>query len=409
MYENPYMGNQYIQQIPRYNGMQYQQMQQPVYQNPVQQAPTQQQAAAPQLIGRTVNSVDEITANDVPMNYPSLALPPYLGRQKFGTTKQDSLEIRYIVGENSQPVALKASNFDAQAPLRDIGGFKDIQNEMPFYRESYMVTEKEEQQYADYALAENSSLANQVLRQISKKPMNLIQGAMVVPERQIWELLAPADGVPKVTVNIEGKKYVVDYTTDNGTVHKKDHYIEISGTSDKWDAPETATPLDDLIKTRRDFAKKTGYSLTRFSMNTETFEMLLNAEDTKKQVLGITAYNGGIRVRQEDVLAYLRGYGIEIEVYDKMYVDESGVTQYFIPKNIISCQSAGVYLGDYVFGRTPEERSGSLANGNLSIVETGIAVYTYATEHPINTHCVVSMIGLPSFEGMNSVVVMKVA
>lgn len=151
----------------------------------------------------------------------SLALPPYLGRQKFGTTKQDSLEIRYIVGENSQPVALKASNFDAQAPLRDVGGFKDIQNEMPFYRESYMVTEKEEQQYADYASAENSSLANQVLRQISKKPMNLIQGAMVVPERQIWELLAPADGVPKVTVNIEGKKYVVDYTTDNGTVHKK--------------------------------------------------------------------------------------------------------------------------------------------------------------------------------------------
>ena len=229
----------------------------------------------------------------------SLALPPYLGRQKFGTTKQDSLEIRYIVGENSQPVALKASNFDAQAPLRDVGGFQDIQNEMPFYRESYMVTEKEEQQYANYASAENSSLANQVLRQISKKPMNLIQGAMVVPERQIWELLAPADGVPKVTVNIEGKKYVVDYTTDNGTVHKKDHYIEISGTSDKWDAPETATPLDDLIKTRRDFAKKTGYSLTRFSMNTETFEMLLNAEDTKKQVLGITAYNGGIRVRQE--------------------------------------------------------------------------------------------------------------
>ena len=339
----------------------------------------------------------------------SLALPPYLGRQKFGTTKQDSLEIRYIVGENSQPVALKASNFDAQAPLRDVGGFQDIQNEMPFYRESYMVTEKEEQQYANYASAENSSLANQVFRQISKKPMNLIQGAMVVPERQIWELLAPADGVAKVTVNIEGKKYVVDYTTDNGTVHKKDHYIEISGTSDKWDAPETATPLDDLIKTRRDFAKKTGYSLTRFSMNTETFEMLLNAEDTKKQVLGITAYNGGIRVRQEDVLAYLRGYGIEIEVYDKMYVDESGVTQYFIPKNIISCQSAGVYLGDYVFGRTPEERSGSLANGNLSIVETGIAVYTYATEHPINTHCVVSMIGLPSFEGMNSVVVMKVA
>ena len=155
----------------------------------------------------------------------SLALPPYLGRQKFGTTKQDSLSIRYIMGENSQPIALKASNFDAQAPLRDVGGFQDIQNKMPFYRESYMTTEEEEQTYADYQAAENSSLANQVLKQISKKPMMLIQGAMVVPERQIWELLAPADGVPKVTVNIEGKKYVIDYTADNGTKHKTDHFI----------------------------------------------------------------------------------------------------------------------------------------------------------------------------------------
>ena len=100
---------------------------------------------------------------------------------------------------------------------------------------------------------------------------------------------------------------------------------------------------------------------------------------------------------------------MEIEVYDKMYIDEDGNTQYFIPTNIVSAQSAGVYLGDYVFGRTPEERSGSTTDGNLSIVETGNAVYTYQTNHPINTHCVVSMIGLPTFEGMDSVVVMKVA
>ena len=318
----------------------------------------------------------------------SLGLAPYLGRTKFGTVKQDSLDLKFIKGKNGLPVALKASNFDAQAPLRDVGGFSDIQNEMPFYRESYMVSEKEEQEYDNYVDGNNSNMANQVLRQIAKKPLMLIQGAMVVPERQIWELLAPEDGVPKVTVNIEGKKYVVEYTTDSGAAHKKDHFIEISGGEDKWNVLATATPLDDLIQVRRDFAKKTGYSLTRFSMNTETFEMILKAEDTKKQVLGITAYNGGIRVRQADVLSYLREYGIEIEVYDK---------------------SAGVYLGDYTFGRTPEERSGSLTDGNLSLVETGVSVYSYTTNHPINTHCVVSMIGLPTFEGMDSVVVMKVA
>lgn len=338
----------------------------------------------------------------------TLGTAPYLGRTKFGTTKQDSLNLRFITGKNGLPVSLKATNFDAQAPLRDVGGFKDIQNKMPFYRESYMVTEEEEQEYANYQSAEGS-LAQQVLAQISKKPMNLIEGAMVVPERQIWSLLAATDGIPKVTVNIEGQTYDVEYTPDNGTEYKRDHFIDITGTAaDKWSAAATATPLADLIKVRRDFAKKTGYSLTRFTMNTATWEMVLAADDTKKQVLGITAYNGGIRLEDADVAKYLRARGIEVEVYDKIYIDESGNTQYFVPTGIVSAQSAGVYIGTYTFGRTPEERSGSLAKGDLSIVETGVAVYTYATEHPVNTHCVVSMIGLPTYEGMDSVVIMKV-
>lgn len=343
-------------------------------------------------------------------NYKAtLGLPPYLGRSKFGTVKQDSLDLRFITGKNGLPVALKASNFDAQAPLRDVEGFKDIQNSMPFYRESYMVTEKEEQDYANFASSANANMANQILAQIAKKPMNLIQGAEVVPERHIWSLLAPTDGVPKIDVNIEGTTYTIDYTADNGTAHKVDHFVDITGTADdKWSASATATPLDDMVEAKKEFAKKTGYSLTRFSMNTETWEMVLAAEDTKKQVLGIIAYNGGIRLQDSDVVRYLRERGIEIEVYDKIYLDESGNTQYFIPTGIVSAQSAGVYLGTYTFGRTPEERSGSLTDGNLSIVETGIAVYTYATNHPINTHCVVSMIGLPTFEGMDSVVVMKV-
>lgn len=339
----------------------------------------------------------------------TLGSAPYAGRLKFGTRKQDNLDLRFIKGKSGLPVSLKASAFDAQAELRDVGGFSDVQNEMPFYRESYMVTEREEQEYANYQNAENSSLANQVLREISKAPMTLIEGALTVPERQIWSLLAPVDGVPKIDVHIGKSHFTVDYTSDDGAEHKKDHFIEIKTATDKWDAPTTAKPLDDLIQAKRTFAKKTGYSLAIFTMNTETFEKLLEAEDTKKQVLGIAAYQGGIRVQQGQVVDYLKGYGIEIEVYDKLYIDPAdGQTKYFVPTGVICAQSGGVYLGDYVFGRTPEERSGSLTDGNLSIVETGIAVYTYATNHPINTHCVVSMIGLPTFEGMDSVVVMKV-
>ena len=355
---------------------------------------------------------EAFTARAIGINWDtykaSLGEPPYLGRTKFGTRKQEGLDLKFIKGKNGLPVSLKASNFDAKAPLRDAIGFSDIQNEMPFFRESYMVTEKEEQDYASYVNNTDSRYANQVLANIMKKPLDLIRGANVVPERMIWQLLAPSDGVPKITLNLNGEAFVIDYTADNGLAHKQDHFTELTGTS-KWDAPATATPLADLIDVKKTFSKKTGYSLTRFSMNTETWEMVLAAEDTKKQVLGMVAYQGGIRLEDSDVVKYLRGKGIEIEIYDKMYVAENGLTQYFIPTGVVSCQSAGVFLGEVVYGTTPEERSGNKASGNLSIVETGVAIYTYSTEHPINTHCVASEIVLPSFEGMDSVHVIKVA
>lgn len=341
----------------------------------------------------------------------SLGETPYLGRTKFGTRKQNGLDLGFIKGQNSLPVTLKGSAFDAQAPLRDGIGFSKIENEMPFFRESYMVTEKEEQDYATFLDAANESYANQVLANIVKKPLDLIRGALVVPERMIWQLLTPANGIPSINVIVDGdttKQYTIDYIeTSKQSTYADDHFVEIKGNS-QWKESATATPLDDLITTKRDFAKKTGYSLATFTMNTTTWEQLLACEDTKKQVMGAFAYSQGIRVRQSDVVAYLREYGINIEVYDKVYVGEDGDTHSFVPDGYVSAQADGVYLGDVVFGTTPEERSYDTANGSLSIVETGIAVATYTTPHPVNTHCVCSEIALPTFEGIDSVVTMNV-
>lgn len=132
----------------------------------------------------------------------TLGIAPYLGRSFFGTDKKIGLEMRFIKGRKGLPIALKPSSFDALAPLRDAIGFKDIQNEMPFFRESYMVSEKDEQEYMKYLDSENTALANQVLKEIMKNPMDLILGADVVPERMIWSLLAPADGIPRINLNV---------------------------------------------------------------------------------------------------------------------------------------------------------------------------------------------------------------
>lgn len=75
MYENPYLLNPYLQQRFYQQPQQYQQMQQ--LQQPTQQIqqPQFQSQQLPQLIGRPVNQVEEITANDVPMNAPYALFP----------------------------------------------------------------------------------------------------------------------------------------------------------------------------------------------------------------------------------------------------------------------------------------------------------------------------------------------
>ena len=341
----------------------------------------------------------------------SLGIAPYLGRSFFGTDKKLGIDLRFIKGRRGLPVALKASHFDAKAPLRDAIGFKDIQNEMPFFREAYMVSEKDEQEYMKYLETENSAYANQVLREIMKNPMELVLGADVVPERMIWQLMAPTDGVPRITVAIDGgATYDIDYTSDDGAEYKAKNYLALEGTN-LWSAADTATPIQDLVDAQEQHRMNHGEELSTFIMNQKTWKQLVNAEDTKKQVLGVTAYTAGISIKDKDVKSFLLdNYGITVLVYNKLYVNEAGASKTFIPDGVVTGVAGNAnMLGTVWYGTTPEERSGSLANGTLSIVNTGVSIYTYTTEHPVNTHCVVSEITLPSYENMDSVFVMKVA
>lgn len=342
----------------------------------------------------------------------SLMLPPYLGRSFFGTNKKAGLTLKYIMGSGKNPVALKASNFDAQAPLREGIGFKDIQNEMPFFREAHKITEREEQDYMSFVESNNFEYADQILREIMKNPLDLVRGANVVPERMIWSLMAPADGIPKINVMIAGKDpYEIAYTADNGAAYKATNFMQITATADKWSSVASATPIQDLIAARKQHRGNRGENLTTFIMNENTWEMLCECDDTKKQLLGMVAYsNGEILTDAEAKARLMSKFGIEVLVYNLLYIDESGVNRPFIPDGVVTALPSTVTtLGTVWYGTTPEERSGDMAGGNLSIVETGVALYTYVTDHPQNTHYICSEIVLPSYEGMESVFVLKVA
>lgn len=336
--------------------------------------------------------------------------PPYLGRALFGTMKQQGLDLKFIKGQNGMVTELKASAFDALAPLRDPIGFKTIENEMPFFRESYMVSEKDRQDYTSYLA--NDDYARQILQNIMLRPIDLIRGADVVPERMIWQLLAPTDGIPRISIEVEGdanQQYYINYTADNGTAWKAANYTALSGTS-LWTAAATATPIADIIAMQKKQENAHGQVIDTVIMNSTTWGYVVAAEDTKKQVMGAIAYNAGIMLNDADVVSFLRNnYGISIVVYNKKYQSATGTARTFIPDGMVVGLSRAVKLGDVVYGTTPEELDGDKTSGEIAVVNTGVAVNTYYTNHPVQQHCVVSEIVLPSYPNMDSVCLMKTA
>lgn len=332
--------------------------------------------------------------------------PPYLGRALFGTRKQQGLNLKFIKGQSGMVVELKASAFDALAPLRDPIGFTSIENEMPFFRESYMVSEKDRQEYISYLA--NDDYARQVLQNIMLRPLDLIRGADAVAERMIWNLLAPTDGIPRIPIRVDdGTNYNIDYTADNGAAWQSTNYTVLSGTS-LWTAASTATPLADIIAMQKKQEDNHGNVIDTIIMNSTTWGYVLAAEDTKKQVMGAIAYNAGIMMNDSDVVAFLRNnYGINVIVYNKKYQNTVGTVVPFIDNGMVVGLDIGTKLGDVVYGTTPEELDGDKSIGEIAVVNTGVAVNTYYIPHPVQMHCVVSEIVLPSYPQMDNVCLMK--
>lgn len=339
----------------------------------------------------------------------TLGIAPYLGRSYFATQKIPGLELKWIKGRKGLPVSLTASNYDALPTLREPIGFSEMESEMPFFREAYLVKEKDIQMYNSYLSSAESEYAQQILANTMLQPMDLIMGADVVPERMIWQLLTPPDGSPKISIHSNNVRY--DYDYDKSGKYKTDHFIELKG-NDMWSNPATATPIADLTQAQEQQESVTGEKLTTFQMNQKTWKQLVGADDTRKQVQGAIAYQQGMMLKDSEVKEFLlSNYGITILVYNKLYIGEDKAQHTFIPDGIISAISDGVAtLGTVNYGVTPHERVGSILLGNLSIVNTGVVVYTYTEGEPIvRENCLVEEIVLPSYENMDSTFVLKVS
>ena len=312
---------------------------------------------------------------------------PMLGETLFPSQTQLGLELSWNKAAGGLPVALTPSAFDTKATLRDRLTFGKLITEMPFFRESMRVGEKERQQLIMLLNGNNSEAIKPIIAKIYDDAKNLVDGASVQFERMRMQLLYTG----KIAIKDRNAPYDLDYKL------KAAQKTTITDTAKKWAQTETATPISDIIGWQDDMEDATGVRPTRAICTRKTWGYLL----TNKQIRMDISATGTIVVTDAILKSYLMDkIGLSIQVYNKKFaLTVGGASQPFFPDDVFTLIPEGS-LGTSWYGTTPEEAD--LMSGNnaaqVQIVNTGVAITTYQEVHPVNTVTVVSAIMLPSFE-----------
>lgn len=328
----------------------------------------------------------------------------YLGAGLFPARKKMGLDLKWIKTSKGLPVSLSPSNFDAVSTLRSREGFKMTEKEMAFFRESMLVKEIDEQEIMRVQDSSDPYAAD-VLSRIFEDANTLIEGAKVVPERMIMQLLSPADGSPKISIEANGATYAYNYDPD-GT-YKTKNFASLTTDTDKWSDTTNSDPMDDVSVALDAVEAETGERPSIMIVSRKTMDYL---KQNKKIKSAILAQNATANIFMDDNRVkeiFSNELGINIVVYSKQYKNEAGTAAKFYPDGFATLIPNGA-LGNTWYGTTPEERTlmGS-KDADVSIVNTGVAVAVTVSNDPVQTKTTVSEIVLPSYERMDSTYVIK--
>lgn len=350
---------------------------------------------------------DIVTANEIADYYeePAGNRVPYLGETLWPNDRIAGLELSWIKSYGGLPVSLRASAFDANAVVRDRIGFDRMVTEMPFFRESMIIGERERQELLKALQTNNASYYQPIINRIYDDATNLLDGARVVPERMRMQLLST------------GRISILDASTRQQLEYdyklSDEQQITFSGT-DQWSDPDAK--IIQAIRTAQDNREQqTGERPTRAICTLKTWNYLLANAEIRRAIQPLANPNAPIdNVALRTYL--LNQLGLTVQTYDKPYetinADGSLSTHKFFPDDVFTLIPAGT-LGKTYYGTTPEEADLQGAvnpNAQVRILNGGVALVT-KTEYgpPVNVQTVVAEIVLPSFEAANRIYIMNVA
>lgn len=328
---------------------------------------------------------------------------PYAGEKLFGTSKQYDLTLSMFKGSKGLPVALKPSTFDAKATIRPRIGVSKLETEIPFFRESFKLTEKDRRQLVAFRASAPDLFAS-IIEHIYDDSNNLVEGALAVNEQMRWSLLTD------MTITVSSNEADYDYDFDPSNSWHTDNFVQLSGTS-VWTDFVNSNPLEDLQTGIDAVANKTGDTITKLYMNKVTFGYLRQNKNIKD---AITVNNNSFATVSKIRDLLLSELGVTVELYDKQFqkTQDNGtlVTEKFLKDGYVVMLPDG-QIGTTVFAYTPEEiDAAALENkgADVAVVETGVTLTSIIHEHPVTSEIICSELCLPTMEKADSVYVIKV-
>lgn len=316
---------------------------------------------------------------------------PFLLEAFFPADKQLGLELSWIKGANKSPVALQLSAFDAKAIPLSRAGFKELKTDMPFFKNSMNIDEKQRQQLNTLIQTGNQTMIDIATKRVFDDKTSLMENADIA--REIMRAQLVTTGVVNIASNGQSFEYNYNIPDDNKKTYN-------------WTTVATADPIANIIAMQDIVETATGERPTKLVMNLTTFNLIgkTNAVKNAVYVFG----DGKVTVGRNKVKEYIKQEtSCDVFIYDKGYVNDSGVFTKFIPDNVVSLLPDMV--GKTWFGTTPEESD--LMNDpkvEVSIVDVGVAITTSKETDPVNVMTKASMICLPSGEFADRMVIASI-
>ena len=317
-----------------------------------------------------------------------------VGTQLFPFKKEIGCEIDWIKGANNQPVGLRLSAYDAKSIRRDRQGSDKYKTEMPFFKESMVIDEQMRQKLNTLMQTQNEAIINAIVAKIFDDQIKLITAAYETIARMQMQLVTTGD----ISLISNGQSYSYDYGMPAG------NKITVS-TAWKNSAANIVKDINDIKKK----ARKTGYKLTRAMCNSNLLEALTANTNISKRIYAMS--NGDVYLTSEQVRRFIeQEANIVIYVNDDGYIDETtGDFVSYFADDVFVLMPEGP-LGETHIGVTPEESDlmNDSTKAEVSLVDNGIAVTTFAIEDPVNVETKVTMVALPSFEKADGVFIVDV-